>query len=176
GKEYAILISTCAGAWRYLIGDVIRFSNKEKSEIIITGRTKHYISLCGEHLSVENMNRAISEVQEEFNISIPEFAVAGITENNRFGHQWYLGTDDPMDAEKLVAAIDEKLKVLNDDYATERAHALKSIKGKVYPHSYFLKYLETKGKLGGSHKFPRVLKAHQIEEFEKLIQNLEGTT
>lgn len=174
GKDYAILISTCAGAWRYLIGDVIRFTNKEKVEIIITGRTKHYISLCGEHLSVENMNRAISEVQEEFNISIPEFAVAGITEGNRFGHQWYLGTDDAIDADKLVAALDAKLKVLNDDYATERAHALKDIKGHVYPHDYFIKYLEKKGKLGGSHKFPRVLKSQQTAEFDSLIRSLEG--
>lgn len=172
GKDYAILISTCAGAWRYLIGDVIRFTNKEKAEIIITGRTKHFISLCGEHLSVENMNKAISMVQEEFNISIPEFAVTGITNGKTFGHQWFLGCDDPIDAEKLVQAIDEKLKSLNDDYTTERAHALKTIEGKIYPHRYFISYLEMKGKIGGSHKFPRVLKPNQVEEFENLINRL----
>src|SRR2546428_14021952 len=58
GKEYALLMSTCAGAWRYLIGDVIKFTSVENAEIVITGRTKHFLSLCGEHLSVDNMNKA----------------------------------------------------------------------------------------------------------------------
>lgn len=174
GKDYAILISTCAGAWRYLIGDVIRFTNKELAEIIITGRTRHFISLCGEHLSVENMNKAISMVQEEFNIAIPEFAVTGYSSGNTYGHKWFLGCDQKIDSKVLMAAIDEKLKALNDDYATERAHALKEIVGTVIPHDYFLKYLEMKGKLGGSHKFPRVLKQNQVAEFEKLIEQLEA--
>ena len=78
GKEYAILLSTCAGAWRYLIGDVIKFTSLEECEIVITGRTKHFLSLCGEHLSVDNMNKAIELVANDFNINIPEFAVAGI--------------------------------------------------------------------------------------------------
>ena len=59
--EYALLLSTCAGAWRYLIGDVIKFVSKERSEIVIAGRTKSYLSLCGEHLSVDNMNKAIEK-------------------------------------------------------------------------------------------------------------------
>jgi hypothetical protein len=61
-EDYAILISTCAGAWRYLIGDTIRFTSVKDFEIVITGRTKHFLSLCGEHLSVDNMTRAISEI------------------------------------------------------------------------------------------------------------------
>lgn len=68
GKDYALLISTSAGAWRYVIGDTIRFIDKERCEIIITGRTKHFLSLVGEHLSVENMSRAIQMVSEELNI------------------------------------------------------------------------------------------------------------
>ena len=66
-----ILLSTAAGAWRYLIGDTIRFLDKERCEIIITGRTKHFLSLVGEHLSVDNMNKAIKVVSEELNLSIP---------------------------------------------------------------------------------------------------------
>ncbi|MBY0427503.1 MAG: GH3 auxin-responsive promoter family protein, partial [Cytophagales bacterium] len=68
GKEYALLISTCAGAWRYAIGDVIKFTDKKECEIIIVGRTKHYLSLCGEHLSVDNMNKAIKAVSDDLNI------------------------------------------------------------------------------------------------------------
>jgi REP element-mobilizing transposase RayT len=70
-------LSNNAGAWRYLIGDTIKFTSKQRSEIIITGRTKHFISLCGEHLSVENINRAIELLQEEFNVEIREFTVHG---------------------------------------------------------------------------------------------------
>lgn len=172
GKDYAILISTCAGAWRYLIGDVIRFSDKAKAEILITGRTKHYISLCGEHLSVENMNHAIRNVQQQFNVSINEFAVAGIKSGTLFGHHWFVACDEPVDEAKLIAAIDEQLKLLNDDYRVERAHALTEIKGNVLPLSYFHSYMELKGKIGGQNKFPRVLKKHQMEEFEALISEL----
>ncbi|MBC7587043.1 MAG: GH3 auxin-responsive promoter family protein, partial [Chitinophagaceae bacterium] len=86
GKEYALLISTTAGTWRYLIGDTLRFIDKERCEIIITGRTKHYLSLVGEHLSVENMNKAIQLVSDEMNISIPEFTVAGEPYQNFFAH------------------------------------------------------------------------------------------
>ena len=64
-KEYAILLSTNAGAWRYLIGDTIRFIDKKKNEIRITGRTKHFLSLVGEHLSVDNMNQAVEQVSRE---------------------------------------------------------------------------------------------------------------
>src|SRR6185437_16120434 len=116
GVDYALLISTCAGTWRYLIGDVIRFTSKKDSEIIITGRTKHFLSLCGEHLSVDNMNRAVELVSEELNISIKEFTVAGIPHGTLFAHQWYVGTDDAVDTEKFKNLLDEKLKQLNDDY------------------------------------------------------------
>jgi hypothetical protein len=71
GKDYALLMSTNAGAWRYLIGDTVRFVDLERSEVVITGRTKHFLSLVGEHLSVDNMNKAIELVSEELNISIP---------------------------------------------------------------------------------------------------------
>src|SRR5690606_21417205 len=90
GKEYALLLSTCAGAWRYLIGDVIRFTSTEECEIVITGRTKHFLSLCGEHLSVDNMNKAIEIVADELNINVREFTVSGIPHNSLFAHQWYI--------------------------------------------------------------------------------------
>jgi len=173
GKDYAILISTCAGAWRYLIGDVIKFTDLSKSEIVITGRTKHYISLCGEHLSVDNMNQAISAVQEKFNVTITEFAVSGIRSGTMFGHKWFVSCDDSVDASKLIEAIDIHLKRLNDDYAVERQHALKELTIEVIPLSYFYSYMESKGKIGGQNKFPRVLKKHQLEEFEELIHTLK---
>ncbi|RYC69370.1 MULTISPECIES: GH3 family domain-containing protein [Spirosoma] len=169
GKEYALLLSTCSGAWRYLIGDTIRFVSKQRSEIIITGRTKHFLSLCGEHLSVDNMNRAIEMVSEELGISVREFTVAGVTHDTLFAHNWYIGTDDPVNPDALRTRLDEKLKELNDDYAVERRHALKEITVTVLPTDTFYKWMKSKGKLGGQHKFPRVLKKGLINEWESFL-------
>ncbi|MDF2455978.1 MAG: hypothetical protein K0R51_1971 [Cytophagaceae bacterium] len=170
GIDYALLISTCAGTWRYLIGDVIRFENKESSEIIISGRTKHYLSLCGEHLSVDNMNKAIQLVSEELNISISEYTVAGISHDTLFAHKWYVGTDDKIDSEVLRKLLDEKLKELNDDYRTERIAALKDVFLEVLPVHAFYSWMESKGKVGSQNKFPRVFKKTQLEEWEKFVE------
>lgn len=163
GVDYAILITTCAGAWRYQIGDVIRFVSKEKSEIIITGRTKHFLSLCGEHLSVDNMNHAIELVSEELNINVREFTVLGLGHEGLFAHHWFVGTDDPVNKTALVAKLDEHLKSLNDDYGVERQHALKAVQITVVSPSVFYGWMREQGKEGGQNKFPRVLKGEKAE-------------
>jgi hypothetical protein len=171
GKEYAILLSSCAGAWRYLIGDVIKFVSLEESEIVITGRTKHFLSLCGEHLSVDNMNKAIELVSNELNLTIKEFTVAGIPHGSLFAHHWYVGTDDSVEASVLKEKIDQCLKVLNDDYAVERSAALKDIYVDVLPVKTFYDYMQSKGKVGGQNKFPRVIKSVQLEDWQAFLQN-----
>lgn len=170
-KEYAILISTCAGAWRYLIGDVIKFTSKEDSEIIITGRTKQFLSLCGEHLSVDNMNKALELVSNELNISIPEFAVSGIPYESLFAHQWYIGTNDKVEVSNIKKSLDAHLKSLNDDYAIERSSGLKEVIVNILPVNKFYDYLESKGKTGGQNKFPRVLKNDQLSDWTAFLAN-----
>jgi GH3 auxin-responsive promoter len=169
GKEYALLMSTNSGAWRYLIGDTLRFVNKERNEVVITGRTKHFLSLVGEHLSVENMNRAIQLVSEEMNICIPEFTVVGLPYKNFFAHKWYIATDDKVDAEKLKIRIDQHLCKLNDDYAVERTSALKEVLIEVLPEKTFMTFMAEKGKLGSQHKFPRVLKGKMLEDWNRFL-------
>ena len=171
GKDYALLISTNAGAWRYLIGDTVRFVDKENAEIIITGRTKHFLSIVGEHLSVDNMNKAIHLVSEEFNLSIPEYAVRGENVDSLFGHHWYVACDQEVDGVALAKAIDEKLIVLNDDYAIERKNTLKRIRVTVLKENIFMDFMQAKGKIGGQHKFPRVLKGDILKDWEIFIQN-----
>ncbi|PRY88056.1 GH3 family domain-containing protein [Mongoliibacter ruber] len=168
--DYALLISTCSGAWRYLIGDVIRFVSLEESEIIITGRTKHFLSLCGEHLSMDNMNKAIESVAEEFNLNIKEFTVIGLPHGNLFKHHWFVGTDDEIDQEVLIKEIDEKLKTLNDDYIVERQHALKEINCTVLPAKHFYEWLRLQGKEGGQNKFPRVLKKEKMTQWLEYLK------
>ena len=169
-KNYAILISTNAGTWRYLIGDTIQFVDLEKSEIIITGRTKHFLSLVGEHLSVDNMNKAINLVSEELNISIREFTVAGVPYGNFFAHHWFIATDDLANSETLKIMIDQKLKELNDDYEVERNHALKEVFVDVLKEGTFMNFMRSKGKVGGQHKFPRVLKGKMLEDWQKFLK------
>ena len=168
-KEYAILLTTCSGAYRYLIGDVIKFVSKKESEIVITGRTKHFLSLCGEHLSVDNMNRAIQLVSEELNTEMNEFTVAGIPHQSLFAHHWFVGTDKALDPALLKEKLDARLKELNDDYATERTAALKEIFVEVVPIQLFYKFLKRKGKEGGQHKFPRVIKSQMYEDLKAFI-------
>ena len=170
GKEYALLMSTNAGAWRYLIGDTIRFTDIERSEIIITGRIKHFLSLTGEHLSVDNMNKAIELVSNELNISIPEYTVIGFPYQSFFAHRWYVATDDKVDANLLRTKIDQHLRVLNDDYAIERDSALKEVFLEVLAEQKFLEFMAVKGKLGSQHKFPRVMKGKMLADWERFLQ------
>lgn len=171
GKEYALLLSTCAGAWRYLIGDVIKFTDLENCELVITGRTKHFLSLCGEHLTVDNMNKAVELVSDELNISIQEFTVAGIPYESLFAHHWFVGTDDAVDPDLLKTKIDEQLKVLNDDYAVERSAALREVLVDVVPVKAFYGWMESKGKVGGQNKFPRVMKKAQLDDWTAYLQS-----
>ncbi|MGB4885815.1 MAG: GH3 auxin-responsive promoter family protein, partial [Ferruginibacter sp.] len=172
-KEYAILITTNAGAWRYAIGDTIKLIDKEKSQIIITGRTKHFLSLVGEHLSVDNMNKAIEMVSGQMNIFIPEFTVAGVPYGNFFAHEWYLASDDKADEKALAEKIDANLKQLNDDYEVERNHALKNISVKLLPEKAFMDFMKARGKIGGQHKFPRVLKGKILIEWQQFVAAYE---
>jgi hypothetical protein len=172
GVDYAILISTNAGTWRYLIGDTIRFTSVENYEIRITGRTKHFLSLCGEHLSVDNMNNAIHSISDELKLNIREFTVAGIPYENLFAHKWFIGVDHVYAINKHIIKekLDATLKRLNDDYNTERKAALKEIFVEVLPNQVFYDYMRSKGKEGGQHKFPRVING-QLEEWEAFIKS-----
>lgn len=174
GEEYAILITTCGGAWRYLIGDTIRFTNLDACEIKITGRTKHFLSICGEHLSIENMNEGIKRAADQFNTNFPEYTVKGIKDGNLVGHQWFLACDDlSLNAEKVKHALDMHLNELNDDYAVERKHVLKEMRLMLLPESVFLGWMEKHGKLGGQAKFPRVLTDALYKDWSEYVQQFQ---
>jgi phenylacetate-coenzyme A ligase PaaK-like adenylate-forming protein len=169
GVEYALVISTCAGAWRYLIGDTVRFTDVANQELVITGRIRQFLSLCGEHLSVENMNVAITRLGEEFQADIREFTVAGITDENNFAHRWWIGTDKALDKNRVEKRLDEILKELNDDYRTERGAALKGFSVEILPNDSFYQWMQEQGKFGGSHKFPRVLSSNQLASWQNSL-------
>ena len=170
GKHYAILLSTVAGAWRYLLGDTVQFTDTEKAEIRITGRTKQFLSGCGEHISIDNLCDAVRIVDERLHAGIGEFAVAGVREGTFWTHQWYLSTENQsLSSETLVNALDEELCRLNEDYAVERRYALRTVRAEILPNQVFLDWLGQRGKLNGQAKIPRVLKGTQLADFETFI-------
>ncbi len=170
GVDYALLITTNAGAWRYMIGDTIRFSDLKRNEIIITGRTKHFISLVGEHLSVDNMNRALEILSTEFNADFNEFTLAGIPHEGFFAHQWYVACDKMnMDQALFKTRLDETLKTLNDDYRVEREHALRDIFVELIPTSVFIDWMRKRGKEGSQNKFPRVIRGEMFAEWKQFV-------
>jgi len=168
--EYAVMLSTCAGAWRYLIGDVVKFTSVKDHEIIIVGRTKQFLSLCGEHMSIDNMNKAIDTVQKKLGITVKEFTIAGFPYQNLFAHRWYIGTDTAVDSNKVREIIDQTLAEVNDDYAVERTSALKEIFVEVLPNDIFIDYLRCKGKEGAMNKFPRVMKGEKLKDWERFLE------
>lgn len=170
-EEYAIVISTNAGSWRYLIGDTIKFTNLNKQELKITGRIKHFLSLCGEHLSVGNMNDAISQLNHEFDLQISEFTVFGHRHLNRFAHTWWIGVEKEIDPVIIRERLDSILISLNDDYKTERGAALSELIVNVVQNELFYDWMKEQNKLGGSHKFPRVLNANQHESWTGFLEN-----
>ncbi len=175
GVDYALLLSTCAGTWRYLIGDTIKFLNTKDCEIVITGRTKQFLSITGEHLSQDNMTRAVDMMAEELGVEITEFTVAGIRHDTMYAHHWYLGCDEPIDKGLAIKKIDENLCKLNDDYAVERTQAIKELFVDVLPTKYFYEFMEQKiGKWGGATKFPRVLKGKRLEMWEEYVKGLKA--
>jgi hypothetical protein len=171
--NYAILITTCAGTWRYLIGDTIKFLDIEKAYIEITGRTKMFLSVCGEHLSVDNMNQAIKLTSEALNITINEYTVYAKANGIYFEHQWFLGIKENKhpDIAVITKTLDSFLCDLNDDYKTERKEVLKSINVSVLPLNCFYDWMKKIGKYGSQNKFPRVLKGDRLNDWLNFIEN-----
>jgi hypothetical protein len=116
------------------------------------------------------MNKAVKLVSEELNICIPEFTVAGVPAGSFFAHHWYVACNDVVDKDLLCRMIDEKLIELNDDYAVERKSALKEIRLTVLSEEVFFEFMRMKGKVGGQHKFPRVLKGKMLEDWQRFLR------
>ena len=169
GIDYALVISTCAGAWRYLIGDTVRFIDKTRCEIIITGRTSHFLSVCGEHLSVGNMNQALLGLEADLGVNVREFTVCAIQSDAHFAHKWYLGIDKDMDKHQLSFILDEQLKKINDDYAAEREAMLRAPQVELVPPIWFYDWQAANGRMTGQSKIPRVMKTFQFKQWEEFI-------
>lgn len=172
-EHYAVLLSTCSGSWRYLIGDVVQFTNVSQSEILIVGRTKQFLSICGEHVSVDNLNASIEKALNVHQFELRDFTVAGYRdeEDNTFIHHWFIATDDKnLDAIAIRDTIDLEMNKLNDDYAVERKSALKKVLLTIIPASFIDEYMKYQGRYGAMNKFPKVMKGDQQKAWLEFLQ------
>ncbi len=173
GEEYVLLISTVSGTWRYMIGDTIIIANKELGEIRISGRTKHFLNVVGEQLSVNQMNNAIQQVQEKFDLSIHEFTVATISdEEGKYVSKWYLGADNKAEIAELNIFLDQQLCSANKNYKVARNQSLADVQVRVVPVAHFHDWSANFKKLGGQAKIPRVMKEEEFKEFEAHLAKL----
>lgn len=168
--EYAMIISTCAGAWRYMIGDTIKFVDLEPHRILITGRTKFFLNVTGSQLSEEKLDKAITTLSSCCGQSINEYSVGVLTdENDEYYHQWVIVSPECVDEAEATRVIDETLMGLNKNYKVARGKALKGIRVKSITQDNYLKWIEKDKKLGGQIKTPKVMSAQRMQDFMSFI-------
>ncbi len=175
GKNYAMIISTNAGLWRYNIGDTVRFTSTNPYRIKISGRTKHFINAFGEELVIENAEEAITKACDHTNAIIENFTAGPIylEKNKRGGHEWIIEfVKAPKSLKEFSAVLDQNLKKLNSDYEAKRQKNLALVEPVIHsaPRGTFYKWMKFNNKLGGQNKVPRLSnnRSH-IESILKLL-------
>ncbi len=159
--QYAMIITTSGGLWRYVIGDTVAFTSLNPYKIKVTGRTKHFINAFGEELMIDNADQAITRACTVCNATINEYTAAPIYFSNHSNgaHEWLIEFDvPPADVQLFIYTLDETLQQLNSDYEAKRYKniALRMPQLQLAPIGTFNRWLKHKGKLGGQHKVPRL--------------------
>lgn len=165
-KNYAMVISTNAGLWRYNIGDTVRFTSTSPYRIKISGRTKHFINAFGEEVIIENAEYAINKACEETNAVIDNFTVAPVflERGKKGGHEWIIEFKaTPESMEQFTRILDEILREINSDYDAKRQHDLALVAPKINSvrTGTFYDWMKKRGKLGGQNKVPRLFNTRE---------------
>ncbi len=171
-KNYAIVITTNSGLWRYLIGDTVRFTSLNPYRIRVTGRTKHHINVFGEELMVENTDMAIAKACQISNSEVKDYTVAPVfmKDKQKGAHEWMIEFNKkPDDILQFQKILDETLQTLNSDYEAKRYNnmTLNSLSINVARENLFYDWLKNNDKLGGQHKIPRL--SNQRDYLEQLL-------
>jgi hypothetical protein len=169
GKNYAMVISTSCGLWRYMIGDTVKFTQKNPYKFIISGRTKHFINAFGEELIVDNAEQGLKAACEETGAEVLEYTAAPVFMDNqaKCRHQWLIEfSKEPADLAVFAAILDKKLQEINSDYEAKRykditLQPLEIVKAR---KGLFNDWLKRNGKLGGQHKIPRLSNSREYIE------------
>ncbi len=175
GKDYAMVISTNGGLWRYIIGDTIRFTSTYPHRIIISGRTKHFINAFGEELIIDNAERALKSACLKTNAEVSEYTVAPIymDEQQKGSHEWLIEFDTPpQNKDHFMSLIDNALKSCNSDYEAKRYKniTLDVPKLNVMPKGTFYNWFKNNNKLGGQNKIPRL---YNTRKYADMLINIK---
>jgi hypothetical protein len=181
GKNYALVISTNGGLWRYLVGDTVQFTSLRPYRVKVSGRLKHFINAFGEELIVDNADQAIALASERTGAIVNEYTAApvyfGSTHNG--AHQWLIEFERPPEKlDQFVQELDKALKNLNSDYEAKRHKdmALGLPIVEAVPKGSFSSWLKSKGKLGGQHKVPRLSNDRiQIDQLLEMLHSKNAT-
>lgn len=179
GVNYALIISTNAGLWRYKIGDTVQFTSLNPYRIKISGRTKHFINAFGEELIIDNADKALKVACEKSNALIKEYTAAPVffSDNNSGAHEWLIEFEKQPDSlDYFTEALDNALKSLNSDYEAKRYKnkVLGTPLVKSMPRGTFYSWLKSKNKLGGQYKVPRLANGRKyVEEIISLVNGNE---
>jgi len=165
--NYAIVITTNSGLWRYKIGDTVKFTSLNPYRIKVTGRTKHFINAFGEELIIENAENALAKTAEQNNCKVREYTAAPIyMSSDKSGtHEWLIEfSEHPKDLEKFIKSLDENLKNMNSDYEAKRYKdsTMKMPKVIIARPNLFYDWLSSKNKLGGQNKIPRLSNSREF--------------
>lgn len=182
GENYALLISTNAGLWRYKIGDTVQFTSVNPFRIKISGRTKHFINAFGEEVVVENAERAIAEAAERTGALINNFTAAPkyFSENERASHEWIVEFEkEPNELADFILILDEVLRRINSDYDAKRYRdmALQAPIVHKAPVGTFYDWMKKRGKLGGQNKVPRLSNTREyLDDIMVLLESSKMRT
>jgi hypothetical protein len=175
-KNYALIITTNAGLWRYIIGDTVRFTSLSPYRIKITGRTKHFINAFGEEVIIDNAERALKEACSKTGAIIRDYTAGPVyfNGNDCGAHEWIIEFEKkPAEFDRFVDLLDETLRMVNSDYDAKRFKdmALRRPIVKIAPEGTFFRWMKEKGKLGGQNKVPRL--ANNREYIDHIIKLTE---
>ena len=167
GRNYAMVITTTGGLWRYMIGDTVRFTQTDPYKFVITGRTKSFINAFGEELIVDNAERGLQAACAATGAQVKDYTAAPVFMNDRGScrHQWLIEFDrPPQSLEAFAEKLDQALQTLNSDYEAKRYKnlTLQRLEVIAAPKGLFDLWLKSKGKLGGQHKVPRLCNDRRI--------------
>lgn len=177
GVNYAIVISTSGGLWRYMPGDTVKFISTSPYRITVSGRTKHFINVFGEEVMVGNTDKALAETIEALPALVSDYTVAPIfmKQDSKGGHQWLIEFEKPPDnLEAFELLLDDNLQKINSDYAAKRHKdlALQRLQIVSAPRGTFFRWLASKGKVGGQNKVPRLFNSRKyVDELMTFYNN-----
>lgn len=175
-ENYALVISTNAGLWRYIIGDTVQFTSRNPYRLKITGRTKHFINAFGEEVIVDNAEKALQTACQKTGAIISEYTAGPVFmgDNQKGAHQWIIEFErEPADTTEFARVLDERLQQLNSDYEAKRYKdlTLEMLHLEVAPKGTFYQWMKKRGKIGGQNKIPRLSNDRKyLDELLELLQ------